>query len=111
MQSAEERKAHNEAIFRDANEEIQAVREELTRLDGKTPYFCECEDPACREVVRLDPGEYEFVRASPVRFLIANGHPHDGARVVAEHETYFVVDKQGVAARIARETDPRAAGG
>lgn len=110
MESAEERKAQNEAIFRDANEEIQAVREELTKLDGRTPYFCECEDAACREVVRLDVAEYEFVRASPVRFLIAQGHPHHGGRVVAEHEAYLVVDKQGVAARVARETDPRARG-
>jgi hypothetical protein len=48
MDQAQERKAQNEAIFRDANEEIEAVRAELTNVDGKTPFFCECEDPACR---------------------------------------------------------------
>jgi len=44
MESAVERKAENEAIFRDANERIRAVRGELA-IDGKTPFFCECEDP------------------------------------------------------------------
>lgn len=105
---AEERKAENEAVFRDANEEIEAVRTELTKLDGKTPFYCECEDPACREILRLDIGEYEFVRASPIRFMIARDHAHDEASIVAEHESYVVVEKQGTAARVARETDPRA---
>jgi hypothetical protein len=108
---AEERKAENEAIFRDANEEIEAVRAELTHLDGKTPYFCECEDPACREILRLGRDEYEAVRSSPTRFVIARGHPDSSGRVVAEHESYVVVEKQGAAARVAVETDPRAQDG
>jgi hypothetical protein len=111
MDQAQERKAQNEAIFRDANEEIEAVRAELTNVDGKTPFFCECEDPACREILRLDRDEYEAVRSSPIRFVIARGHPDGSGRVVAEHETYVVVEKQGVAARVALETDPRAENG
>jgi hypothetical protein len=108
VDSVEVRKAENEAIFRDANEEIEAVRSQLTKLDGKVPFFCECDDATCREIVRLDVSEYEFVRASPTRFLIACGHPHDAAQVVAERDSYMVVEKEGVAARVARETDPRA---
>jgi hypothetical protein len=105
---SEERKARNEAIFRDANEEIDAVRAELGILDGKTPFFCECEDPACREILRLGPAEYEAVRSSPATFLVARGHPDSSGRVVAEHDAYVVVEKQGAAARVALETDPRA---
>lgn len=111
MISAEERKAQNEVIFRDANEEIEAVRSELTKLDGKTPYFCECEDPACREILRLDAREYEAVRASPTTFLVARGHRDSTGHVVAEHELYVVVEKDGAAARVALETDPRPADG
>jgi hypothetical protein len=107
MDPAEERKAQNEAIFRDANEEIEAVRAELTLLDGKTPYFCECEDPACREILRLGREEYEAVRSSPTRFVIAPGHPDRSGRVVAEHDSYVVVEKRGAAAQVAVETDPR----
>ena len=109
--SAVRRKAENEAIFRDANEEIEAVRHELTEIEGKTPFFCECDDPHCRETVRLDVAEYEALRADPATFLILHGHPHSAAHVVAEHETYVVVEKEGVARRVAVETDPRRAGG
>lgn len=111
MKSDAERKAENEAIFRDANEEIEAVREELTEVEGKTPFFCECDDTTCRETVRLDLAEYEAVRASPATFLIARGHPYSYATVVAEHDGYVVVEKSGVARQVAIETDPRGDGG
>lgn len=107
MDPSEERNARNEAIFRDANNEIDAVRAQLTNLDGRTPYFCECEDPTCREIVRLEKDEYEAVRSSPFTFLVARGHPDSSGRVVAEHDSYVVVEKQGAAARVALETDPR----
>jgi hypothetical protein len=107
MESSEERKAVNEAIFRDANEKIEAARADLTAVDGRTPFLCECDDASCREIVRLDLAEYEQVRASPTTFLIAPGHPHGSDEIVAEHEDYLVVEKQGAAARVARETNPR----
>jgi hypothetical protein len=103
----EARKAQNEAIFRDANEEIEQAREELSIVRGKTPFLCECGDAACREVIRLDLEEYEAVRAHPARFIVAHGHPHSAGAIVAEHEAYVVVEKEGLARRIARDTDPR----
>jgi hypothetical protein len=111
MDAATARKAQNEAIFRDANEEIEAVRNRLSLIDGRTPFFCECEDPACREIVRLDLAEYEAVRASPTTFVLAPGHPHSGGRVLVEKPTYLVVEKVGPAARVARDTDPRGSDG
>jgi hypothetical protein len=107
MTSDVERKARNEAIFRDANEEIERVRDALSLVDGKTPFFCECEDPRCREIIRLDVTEYEAVRRSPTTFLIAPGHRATTGRVVADKTTYLVVEKLGAAARVARDTDPR----
>jgi hypothetical protein len=107
MVSDAERKARNEAIFRDANEQIEEVRGELTLVQGKTPFFCECEDTKCREIIRLDLAEYEAVRASPTTFVIAPGHPCTTGRVVADKTTYLVVEKVGTAARVARDTDPR----
>jgi hypothetical protein len=102
-----ERKARNEAVFRDANEEIKAVRDRLSLVDGKTPFFCECEDTTCREVLRLGLDEYEQIRSQPTTFLIARGHPHTAGRVVSDRGTYMVVEKQGAAARVARDSDPR----
>lgn len=107
MATAEERKARNEAVFRDANEEIQSARAKLPALGGKVPFFCECDDPSCREVVRLGTDEYEAVRANPAAFLIARNHLDGHGDPIAEHDGYAVVEKQGVARTIALETDPR----
>jgi hypothetical protein len=107
MGTPADRKAENEAIFRDANEEIAAVRQELNAPRAKTPFFCECDDPACREIVRLGVDEYEAVRASPATFVLAQGHACGDGRIVAERDTYVVVEKEGRARQIAIETDPR----
>jgi hypothetical protein len=102
-----ERRTRNEAIFRDANEEIAQVREQLTVIEGRTPFLCECDDPNCREVVRLTIEEYEAIREYPSHFLLANGHSWAQGRVVDKHQDHFVVEKTGEAARVAHETDPR----
>ena len=107
MTSTDARKAQNEAVFREANEEIRSVREELSLVQGKTPFFCECEDTQCRALVRLDLDEYEAIRSHPTRFLIARGHTYSSGRAVDEGEDYLVVEKERVAARVARDTDPR----
>src|SRR3954464_11441574 len=108
--SAVERKAENEAIFRDANERILAVRRELA-IDGKTPFFCECDDASSRELIRPAPHQYEAVRANAASFVIARGHPHDSGPVLSEHDGYLVVEKEGAARRVALETDPRSEDG
>ncbi len=107
MELSEERKARNEAIFRDANEEIAAAHARLPSLDGRAPFFCECSDAGCREIVRLRRDEYEAVRANPAAFVLARGHPDDSGRILAEREDYAVVEKDGVAREIAMDTDPR----
>ncbi|HEX7084450.1 MAG TPA: hypothetical protein VF186_10085 [Gaiellaceae bacterium] len=111
MDGAAERKARNEAIFREANEKIEAAREKLELADAKTPFFCECDDPHCRMLVPLDLRDYETVRANPAAFLIASGHSDSFSTVVAEHDAYDVVEKEGAARRVALETDPRSGDG
>jgi len=107
METQEEvRKAHNEALFRDANESVRAVQEDLGMPDGLMPFLCECNDPQCRTIVRLTTVEYEEIRAEPTRFFLAPGHPSAG-KVVAEHSNYTVADKTGIGAEVAVETDPR----
>jgi hypothetical protein len=99
-------KARNEAVFREANEKIRAVRETV-EFDGKTPFLCECEDPRCRTILLLSLEEYEYLRAEPTRFAIAAGHPTTLAQVVDSRDGYDVVEKHGVAGAVAEETDPR----
>jgi hypothetical protein len=40
-----------ERIFRDANKSIGAVAEELA-VNAQVPFLCECDDPACRQILR-----------------------------------------------------------
>jgi hypothetical protein len=102
-----ERSARNEVVFRDANEEIEARREELTAVAGRTPFLCECADPYCKAVIPLTLDEYEHVRAQSNRFVLQPGHLTAEAVVVEETDRFVMVEKQGLSRKIAQETDPR----
>ena len=58
----EEKRAANEATFRDANERIRATEQELDPPLERVPYLCECDDVECRGLMRLTALEYERVR-------------------------------------------------
>lgn len=84
---------HNEAVFRDVNEEIE------DRAGGKAVLecVCECADAACTETLRIVRDEYERVRSDPTHFLVVPGHEQgEIERVVAEHDSYTVVEKPRV---------------
>lgn len=104
-----EQVARNDAIFRDANEGIERAARQLGGAE-RVPFICECVDLSCREVLRLTLSEYEDIRSSPVRFVVAAGHELDETeleQVIARRPGYVVVEKQGEAAPIAAELDPR----
>jgi len=42
--------------------------------DMGIPFICECADPACREIIRLNQDEYEAVRAESRHFFNVPGH-------------------------------------
>ena len=102
----EERAARNEVVFREANEKLGSKRQELD-LTGRTPFLCECGDPLCTELVRLTLEEYEHVRSRPNWFLIADGHDAEGGQIDEDHDGYSIIEKAGVARRIAEEENPR----
>jgi hypothetical protein len=105
----EERIARNDATFRRANERISAAAETYG-VDMPVPFVCECADPECSEVVRLNLEEYEEVRADSRHFFHIPGHRDaDGAAgvVVAERDGYVIVEKTGHAAEIAQALDER----
>ena len=104
----EERLAKNEATFRVLNENIQNI---ASTLGGDAPFefICECATSGCFERLTLTLAEYERVRADGAHFLIAAGHEDiEVEQVIAERETYVVVEKDGVAGLIAHEENPRA---
>ena len=104
-----ERLAKNESFFRQVNERIKDVGE---GFEGAETYefLCECSDPVCTERITLDRTDYEWVRSDPTRFVLARGHAApEIEQVVARDTDHVVVEKQGLAARVAAKLDPRTA--
>jgi hypothetical protein len=105
--SAPERLAHNEAVFREINERIEAGTW-VTSADQPLAFACECAALGCNVLVELTVAEYEAVRAHPRRFLLAPGHQLPSIEVVVHSEDrYVVVEKKGEAAEAAETSDPR----
>lgn len=86
--------AHNEAVFRSINEQIDAVRGD-DEPGGTTAYVCECVDPDCAEKIELTAAEYAGVRAGAGRFVVVEGHERPEIEdVVGGGEGYAVVQKR-----------------
>lgn len=103
----ERRVIRNEALFRDVNERIEEVSEDVPRSEF-IEFLCECGETACVERIELRQGEYEQIRSVPDHFAVKPGHEHpDFERVLNKEERYAVIDKVGPAEDIAKRTDPR----
>lgn len=104
----EERLAENEATFRLLNENISGI---ASALGGDAPFefICECATSGCFERLPLTLGEYERVRGDGRHFLLAAGHEDIQVELVIEvHDSYVVVEKDGIAGLVAHEANPRA---
>jgi hypothetical protein len=108
VDTRQQRVAKNEALFRQVNERIEEVNEQLGP-GGLSDFLCECGDDDCTTTISLTLAEYEQVRSVPTHFAIAHGHEVlDVEKVVATTERFAVVQKYASqAGRIAVETDPR----
>lgn len=104
----QERLAKNESLFRALNENISGL---ASKLGGRNPFqfICECSTSGCFEPVWMTLEEYERVRQEGTHFLLADGHEDiEIEQVIAQHDDYVVVEKDGVAGLVAEEDDPRA---
>lgn len=102
----DQKRAANEATFREANERIRAAEKELDPELERVPYLCECDDVECREIMRLTSSEYERIRDDGATFGVLRGHHGDG-EVIEEHDDYLVVRKTDTGGEVARALDPR----
>ena len=113
MSSTEERRAQNEAIFRELNERVKELGERLEPNGmGEPPeevqFLCECGDIECATHVTMTRREYEAVRREPEHFVVLPGHVDEAIEHVFEvRPGYVIVEKDGDAAETARELDPR----
>jgi hypothetical protein len=81
-----------ERIFRDANKSIGAVAEELA-VNAQVPFLCECDDPACRRILRAPWQEFAALHERDL-FVVAPGHQDIAVEdVVATSQAYTVVRK------------------
>lgn len=103
---SEERRAANEAAFRDANEQIRKAERELAPPLERVPYLCECDEVGCHEPIWLSADEYEHVRQDGATFIIVPGHSSDGD-IVEQHDEYVIVRKPDEGGEVARALDPR----
>ena len=101
----------NEALFRQVNERIQEVSDDLGPVEEEAGYqiLCECGDRDCTEQLAIDPDQYEQVRSDPTLFIVARGHTApDVEGVTADRGAYQIVRKRpGAPESIAEATDSR----
>ena len=102
-----ERRATNEALFRDVNERIAESAERFEA--SETEFVCECADPNCTHRISASLTEYEEVRSEPTTFLLAPGHEQaDIEHVVSDRGRFRIVDKiQAAVRRTVIRLDPR----
>ena len=104
------RLARNQALYREVNERVQAINEAFDNLLPLGDWICECANPECSERLSLTHEEYETLRADGSRFAVAPDEAHlfpEVENVTERHDRYWVVEKQGIAAQVAVEADPR----
>jgi hypothetical protein len=109
MESREARRGLNEAIFREVNERLESLAEDL-KLDQDEPidFICECRRSTCVERISMSHAEYEAVRADDTHFAVYPGHAEpESERVISTHPGYEIVAKGGPAAEVARDLSRR----
>jgi hypothetical protein len=102
--------AQNQALFREVNERVREVAEAFGDDAPSVDFLCECADPSCAATLSLTPAQYERLRGDADHFAVIPDSRHvvpDVERVVERHDRYWVVEKVGASAAVARELDPR----
>ena len=99
----------NESIFRQVNEQIESLNHGVGVGLPTLTVICECADGDCTERIEIAIPAYERVRADPRRYIVVSGHVlREFESIVEQADRYDVVEKRdGEAARLAEETDPR----
>jgi hypothetical protein len=107
------RGARTQSLFRDVNERVREANDVFADVLLLGEWMCECADDECKARVEVSTAEYESVRASPIKFIVAPNDSHVFSEI--EHVTkrtsrYWVVEKDGEAAELAARIDPRSHG-
>ena len=102
------RAAKNESVFRELNEQLEAAA--TGSSSDVSGFVCECANIACTAVLAVPLGEYEQVRRHAHRFIVAPDESHvdpEVEEIVDRGDTYWVVEKKGLAGAVVEDIDPR----
>ena len=94
----QERVGRNEALFREINNRLAQLNDELDAFAPYGNWMCECQDTDCHQAIEMTPSEYRAVREHSDRFVIAPHGAHfyvEAERVVEETARYWVIEKKG----------------
>lgn len=95
MPPREERAIRNEALFREVNVHIANLEKRVHSTGESLPLLCECVRTGCAFPLQVDPATFEWVRESPMRFVVAPGHEElDVESVVERRDGYLIVEKK-----------------
>jgi hypothetical protein len=100
--STERRLAHNEALARRMNEELEALEAQSPGERSSPGWFiCECSRQECTDyIVEITPSDYDRIHRHPRRFIPRPGHEDwELESIVEAHGGYVVVEKKGEAGR------------
>jgi len=101
------RAAKNQSLFRDVNERIEELSENL-EARAMIGFVCECALKDCVEPLEMTHGEYEVLRRVPTHFAVKHGHEIEAVEETVDYTNrYVVVEKLGVGALRALKLDPR----
>ena len=104
MPGRDERRAMNEAYFRQWNEQVKEQVEEVAGDQATFNLACECSSLECAGRIALTPAEYEEIHEDPRDFIVMPGHvAPDIESTVLTTETFEVVRKHGRAGEVAEE--------
>jgi hypothetical protein len=106
----EKRAGKNQSLFRDVNERVNEVNKAHGLWVTLSDWICECADETCTDRIELTPQQYDQLRKTPTHFAVAPSSEHvvfGVEEIVEQHQRYWVVEKVGEAAGMAKELDPR----
>jgi hypothetical protein len=96
-------------MFRQLNERLADLLDELGADADSFEIFCECGDDSCVERITVQRDVYEQTRRHPDRFIVVTDHVVPSLeRPMLEAPGFQVIEKHPAEAGIARATDPRA---
>jgi hypothetical protein len=99
------RLARNQSVFRDINDRLGELHDARSHTLACDDFLCECASDLCVDHITLTLAEYRQLRANPVTFAVFPNDLHvfpDVERVADKNPGYWIVEKLGVAAEVAR---------